>query len=180
MGLGRTGWRGGLGSIGALGPGPGSRPPDRVRGRLGQALRGDDGGWSTLVEDCLEFGEVAVVGVAGALDDQSMGTGTWGRWARVGLEMGSGGEGETGLGGLGRRGRGGWGATSTGRPLTPGSSPGQAPTLSPRRGIKAAGMAGRWGTARRNWGRACGRGGWGAISDWESGAGSNPLPQERD
>ena len=48
-----------------------------------------------------------------------MGTGTWGRWARVGLEMGSGGEGETGLGGLGRRGRGGWGAIATGRPLTP-------------------------------------------------------------
>ena len=27
-----------------LGHRPGSGPPDRVRGRLGQALRGDDGG----------------------------------------------------------------------------------------------------------------------------------------
>ena len=68
----------------ALGPRPGSRPPDRVRGRLGQALRGDDGGWSKLVEDCLEFVEVAVVGVAGALDEEhgdgdvgEVGEGVW-------------------------------------------------------------------------------------------------------
>ena len=57
-------------------PRPGSRP--------GQALRGDDGGWSKLVEDCLEFGEVAVVGVAGALDEEhgdgdvgEVGKGVW-------------------------------------------------------------------------------------------------------
>ena len=60
----------------ALGPRPGSRP--------GQAPRGDGGGWSKLVEDCLEFGEVAVVGVAGALDEEhgdgdvgEVGEGVW-------------------------------------------------------------------------------------------------------
>ena len=75
-GTGRTGWRGALGSSMVLVPRPGSRP--------GQALRGDDGGWSKLVEDCLEFGEVAVFGVAGTLDEEhgdgdarEVGEGVW-------------------------------------------------------------------------------------------------------
>ena len=87
------GWRGGLGSLMALGPRPGSRPPDRVRGRLGQALRGDDVGGSSWSRMDWSSGRSQYSG-SRAPWMKSMGTGTWGRWARVGLEMGSGREGE--------------------------------------------------------------------------------------